>query len=105
MIMTDYPGWLIGEDNAAHRAFPAHPAPALITTTRTDYGGFVLKSAGAKVWFDQVDPDELSGPDDLVAPLKAAGTVRRVANPSLWVTANTLRAERQTGKSTRWSPT
>ncbi|MBB5915105.1 DNA-3-methyladenine glycosylase II [Nocardia transvalensis] len=56
----------------------------LVTATRADSGDPLVDLGGGSAHIDRVDPSALSGPDDLIAPLKAAGVVARVANPSLW---------------------
>lgn len=99
MIMTDHPGWLCIEDGAAYRAVAADATAALITTTRTAAGDIVVDPGDSGIRIDWVDPAALAGPDDLVAPLKDAGIVGRVANPSLWdaLTAAIMRQVIQAG--------
>jgi DNA-3-methyladenine glycosylase II len=83
MIMTDHPGWLRTGDDTAYRAVAVGETAVLITTTAAD-SAVAVDTGGSDIRFDTVDPAALSGPDDLVTPLKDAGTIVRVANPSLW---------------------
>jgi DNA-3-methyladenine glycosylase II len=83
MIMTDHPGWLHTGDTA-HRALALGETATLITASRSDDGSVVVDSGGSDIRIDTIDPAGLSGPDDLVRPLKDAGVIVRVRNPSLW---------------------
>lgn len=83
MLMTDHPGWLITEDGDHHRAV-THGETTTLVTYRCATGEAVTDTGGVSVRFDAFDPAVLAGPDDLVAPLKSAGVVERMANPSLW---------------------
>ncbi|MFC9432464.1 hypothetical protein [Nocardia sp. NPDC057030] len=87
MIMTDHLGWQWTEDRIAYRAVASGDTAALITFTFTADGDGMFHPGGGRgrIRTDTVVPSfSLEGPEDLLAPLKAAGTVVRVANPSLW---------------------
>ncbi|MDE1675209.1 hypothetical protein [Nocardia gipuzkoensis] len=85
MIMTDHPGWLRTDDGIAYRALAARGSAALITVACDDAGDYMISVGGGEYRMDTVVPSLcLAGPADLVEPLKAAGPVARVANPSLW---------------------
>lgn len=98
MIMTDHPAWLHTDAGAAYRAVTVGDSAVLIKAEPAE-GTEVVDSGGSTLRVDTVDPSVLSGPDDLVAPLKNAGIVVRVANPSLWnaVTAAIMRQVVQAG--------
>ncbi|MGY2119501.1 hypothetical protein ACW9HR_36930 [Nocardia gipuzkoensis] len=84
MIMTDHPGWLHTDDGIAYRALATRKSAALITYTCTT-DDHVISPDGAEFRMHNIVPALcLAGPADLVEPLKAAGAVARVANPSLW---------------------
>jgi DNA-3-methyladenine glycosylase II len=84
MIMTDHPGWLTTDTGRPYRAVAADAGAALVAISGTADGDTVIDSGGRTVGVVWVDPSALAGPDDLISPLKAAGVVGRVANPSLW---------------------
>ncbi|WP_280497201.1 hypothetical protein [Nocardia asiatica] len=84
MIMTDHPGWLRTDDGIAYRALATRESAALITYTCTA-DDHVISPNDAEFRMDTIVPELcLAGPADLIEPLKAAGPVARVANPSLW---------------------
>ncbi|WP_280314035.1 hypothetical protein [Nocardia wallacei] len=83
-VMTDHPGWLTSDSGTRYRAVAVEGTPILITASRNAGGGTVIDCGGAELRVDTIDPAVLAGPDDLVFPLKGAGAVVRVANPSLW---------------------
>ena len=82
--MTDHPGWLHTDTGTAYRAVRTGGA-AVIVKTAGPQGAEVIDTGGRDgMHIETVDPDALAGPDDLVALLKQAGPVTRLANPSLW---------------------
>ncbi|WP_433602582.1 hypothetical protein ACQPXH_12950 [Nocardia sp. CA-135953] len=83
-VMTDHPGWLHTEAGNRYRAVSVGDSAVLISTGCGAGGDTVIDVGGADLHVDIVDPDALAGPGDLVTPLKDAGTVARMANPSLW---------------------
>ncbi|PXX53965.1 DNA-3-methyladenine glycosylase II [Nocardia tenerifensis] len=90
-IMTDHLGWQRTEDRVVYRALPSGDDAVLFTLAfpaagdgardlQIHPGGEKSRTRCATV----IPSCALAGPEDLVAPLRAAGTVIRVANPSLW---------------------
>ena len=77
MIMTDHPALLHTDAGAAYRAVAVADSAVLIKADSAE-GTEAVDSDGSALRVDTVDPSVLSGPDDLVAPLKDAGVVVRV---------------------------
>lgn len=86
-LMTDHPGWV--RDGAEVRRAVTDGRSVSVLTARgngdlLDLRTYCMQGAGLTTVVDDFDPAALSGPDALLLPLKHAGVVVRVANPSLW---------------------
>jgi DNA-3-methyladenine glycosylase II len=87
-VMTDHPSWLLAGDTA-YRAVRSGRSTWVLTCVPTGTGACraeahpVCREGNAPV-LDVVDPAGLTGPDDVVGVLRAAGTVGRWRNPDLW---------------------
>ncbi|MFI2232535.1 hypothetical protein [Nocardia testacea] len=86
-LMTDHPGW-IRDGAEVRRAVTDGRSVSVLTA-----GGHIdvldsrvdrAQGSGVVTVIEEFDPAALSGPDALLLPLKEAGVVVRVANPSLW---------------------
>ncbi|WP_225731004.1 MULTISPECIES: hypothetical protein [unclassified Nocardia] len=86
MIMRDHLGWTNLIEGRWCRAVTDGTSAAGLVVAYPLPGGDVSIERCETVATDLVwvDPSGLAGPDDLLAPLKAAGAVGRLTNPSLW---------------------
>ncbi|WP_245950701.1 hypothetical protein [Saccharothrix carnea] len=87
-VMTDHPSWLSAGETA-YRAVRSGSSTWVLTCTPTETGGNRTEAHPARgekdaPVLDVVDPDGLTGTDDVVDVLRAAGTVGRWRNPDLW---------------------
>ncbi|MFC6094911.1 hypothetical protein [Saccharothrix lopnurensis] len=87
-VMTDHPSWLSAGETA-YRAVRSGGSTWVLTyapegtgTCRTE--ARLTCGEGDAPVLDVVDPAGLTGPDDVVDALRAAGTVGRWRNPDLW---------------------
>ncbi|MEU7140419.1 hypothetical protein ABZ942_13285 [Nocardia sp. NPDC046473] len=88
-VMLDHPGWFYAPDGRTHRVVTddAHKL-SLVTADHLAQGLFIdcspVGPVGTRTVVGYFDPGELCGPLSLTAPLRALGTVSRLANPWLW---------------------
>ncbi|MFX0581031.1 hypothetical protein [Nocardia nepalensis] len=82
--MTDHPGWLRTDDDIHYRAVTSNDTGGLVTVGHDESHELWFQSGDVGICMETMAPKFLFGPDDLLAPLKEAGTVTRLANPSLW---------------------
>ncbi|WP_218002429.1 hypothetical protein [Nocardia brevicatena] len=86
-LMTDHPGW-VRDGAEVRRAVTDGRSVSVLTAGGhgdvLDLRVDSVQGRGAATVVEEFDPAALSGPDSLVSPLKHAGVVVRVANPSLW---------------------
>lgn len=94
-VMTDHPSWIIRDDGSAGRAVRCgsgtwhlsyRPDADGVTLTTTLVDGV---SDGRSPRWDVIEPTALTGADEVVVPLREAGTVARLRNPDLWDAAAT----------------
>lgn len=86
-LMTDHPGWI--HDGAEVRRAVTDGRSVSVLTAEGHADVLDLRvdqtsGSGVTTVIEEFDPAPLSGPDALLLPLKEAGAVARVANPSLW---------------------
>ncbi|MFT7841127.1 hypothetical protein Q5530_33745 [Saccharothrix sp. BKS2] len=87
-VMTDHPSWLSAGETA-YRVVRSGSSTWVLTCTPAETGGNrteahpVQGEEGAPM-LDVVDPEGLTGTDEVVDVLRAAGTVGRWRNPDLW---------------------
>ncbi|KIA61359.1 hypothetical protein [Nocardia vulneris] len=88
-VMLDHPGWNRSEDGRAHRVLTDnHHRISIVTAEDLPQTLFInCQPADARpvpITVGYFDPATLTGPLTLTAPLRALGTVTRLANPDLW---------------------
>lgn len=87
-VMTDHPSWLSAGDTT-YRAVRSGRSTWVLTCTptRTDEcwaEAHLVSGEGDAPVLDVIDPAGVTGVDDVVGVLRAAGTVGRWRNPDLW---------------------
>ncbi|KIA61124.1 hypothetical protein [Nocardia vulneris] len=88
-LMLDHPGWLRPADGRTYRVVTDdHQAVSIVTVENLDQNLFIncepLGPDPVPTSVGYFDPTTLTGPLTLTAPLRARGSVSRLANPHLW---------------------
>ncbi|SER20290.1 hypothetical protein [Actinokineospora terrae] len=88
-LMLDHPAWTTTPDGRCVRACRTGETVATVIGVPTETGhghtvDLVAPGGAPTPVIDIVDPAGASGPEEIVAPLRADGPVGRVRNPDLW---------------------
>jgi DNA-3-methyladenine glycosylase II len=84
-VMLDHPSWLVSDDGAAYRAVRSGSSTwAVVVAGNSDVRIGQATGSGDAPVLDVLDPASLTGPKQVLGPLRDAGPVGRLRNPDLW---------------------